>query len=672
GELSIEERKDKATRSNLRRRAEKLATPVREDLNGMSAEETAALVHEMDVHQVELDLQNEELKLGQKELEQSRNRYADLWDFAPVAYFTLSDHNLILEANLTAATLLGVERRRLLKNAFTRFVAPDSSNAFYVCVGKVSEENPAAQCELEMVRKDGTRLSAVLNVLLVPGTDNKERYRLNVIDITERKKADEQIRRQAKMLDLVGEAVLAGDIEANIAYWNDAAEKMYGWQRDEALGQNAIALLVPEASRKEAGEIVANLRRGKSWAGEFTVKRKDGTIFPSLFNVTPVFADGKPAGLIGASRDITQRKRMEESLRRSQASLAEAQRIANLGSWEWHVKTGRMRWSPNLYRILGLDSKTFVPTFGTILNVVHPDDRELFAQSANTALTQGKPYDIELKIVKPDGSVRNLHFVAEVNLDETGKPVKLVGTAQDITERKKAEEQVRVYERLATLGKVVGSISHELRNPLGVIDSSVFYLQRHLRKSGGAQEEADEKTLAHLERVHSSVMQATSIIQGLLNLTSVKQLQVETVDLRDVTSWIISESKIPLAVKVAQAFAEQPVKVNADRELLRMALGNIIKNAVQAMEGKGTLAVTIRSDGKEAELTFNDTGPGISQENLENVFQPLFSTKPHGIGLGLSITRMIVERHGGTITVQSAPGKGATFVIRLPLAGLSY
>ncbi len=231
---------------------------------------------------------------------------------------------------------------------------------------------------------------------------------------------------------------------------------------------------------------------------------------------------------------------------------------------------------------------------------------------------------------------------------------------KEIAERKQMEERLLASERLATLGQFSGNISHELRNPLGVIDSSVYYLKTKLK-------DADEKVQQHLDRVKSSVGSSTAIIESLLNLTRMKEPQLSGLDLIAITSDAISTSKMPTGVNVTRNFPEQEVLVDADQEQLRMAFQNIIKTAIEAMDSKGTLTVTVRRsvDG-QAEVAFADTGPGIAPEDLDRVFQPLFSTKAKGIGFGLSIAKMIVDRHNGSIEAKSEPGKGAVILIRLP------
>lgn len=232
---------------------------------------------------------------------------------------------------------------------------------------------------------------------------------------------------------------------------------------------------------------------------------------------------------------------------------------------------------------------------------------------------------------------------------------------EDITERRQMQERLLVAERLATLGQFSGNISHELRNPLSVIDSSVYYLKTRLK-------DADEKTQQHLDRIKSSVVSSTAIIESLLNLTRMEKPRLGRLNLIAITADAVAAFKVPSAVNIVNKFPEEEVAINADGEQLRMAFKNVIKNAVEAMDGQGTLTVTAytTADGK-AEVSFTDTGSGIAAENLERVFQPLFSTKAKGIGFGLSIARTIINKHGGTIEAKSEPGKGANIIIKFPL-----
>jgi PAS domain S-box-containing protein len=295
------------------------------------------------------------------------------------------------------------------------------------------------------------------------------------------------------------------------------------------------------------------------------------------------------------------------------------------------------------------------------LDLIAPSDHENIAKNMRKALKKGLIRGVECTLLRADGSNFPGELSTSVLKDASGNPVGYVTISRDITERKQMQERLLTSERLATLGQFSGSISHELRNPLGVVDSSVYYLKTKLKG-------ADEKVQEHLDRIKSSVASATAIIESMLNLTRMKEPRRQKLDLIAVTADAISTFRVSATVNVAQNFPDREVLVNADREQLLIAFENIVKNAVEAMDGEGTLTVTVQvTDDGQAEVSFADTGAGIAAEYLEKVFQPLFSTKANGIGFGLSIAKMVIDRHGGTIGAKSKPGKGATIIIQLPL-----
>lgn len=299
----------------------------------------------------------------------------------------------------------------------------------------------------------------------------------------------------------------------------------------------------------------------------------------------------------------------------------------------------------------------------TYYHLVPPDllEKGEVDQLNREVLERGSVIRHQTRRTRKDGSIIDVALTRSALRDAQGNIIGFMAIIADITERKQMQERLLAAERLATMGQLSGNISHELRNPLGVIDSSAFYLKTRLK-------DADAKVQEHLDRIRSSVRNATAVIQSLVDLTRMKQPQLERVDIREVAADAVASFKVPAEVSVTQDYPEGVVLVSGDREQLRMAFQNIVKNALQAMEGGGKLTSTILStaDG-QAEVSFADTGPGIAPENLEKVFQPLFSTRATGMGFGLSLTRMIIERHGGTIKVQSPPGRGVVFVVRLPL-----
>ena len=226
---------------------------------------------------------------------------------------------------------------------------------------------------------------------------------------------------------------------------------------------------------------------------------------------------------------------------------------------------------------------------------------------------------------------------------------------------KKTQEDLLIAERLAVLGQLAGSISHEIRNPLNVISSSAYFLKMKL-------ESEDKKVWEHIERIEGEVRNSAAVIDSLLSLSGMKEPKIERHGLMAVFNHVLAGSHIPETVKVIKDLPQEEIFIDADREQLCMAFHNIIKNAVEAMNARGELILKINKESNaHVKMLFTDTGPGILPENIEKVFQPLFTTKARGMGFGLSICKMIVEKHKGSIAATSELGKGATIAITLPL-----
>lgn len=234
-------------------------------------------------------------------------------------------------------------------------------------------------------------------------------------------------------------------------------------------------------------------------------------------------------------------------------------------------------------------------------------------------------------------------------------------TARDITERKQMQDRLLALQRLATLGEFLGSVSHELRDPLTLIGIAVQWLKTKL-------EDTEEEVKKHLDRIDTQLDSCWCTIESLLSLAKMTEPRIESLDLISIAYSAIATSEVPETVDVVENLLDEEVLIDGDQEQLRMAFRNIVTNAVQAMEGKGTLTLTVgRTADDQAEVSLTDTGPGIHPENVDKVLEPLFSTRAEGTGLGLSIAKAIVEKHGGTIDAKSEPGHGATFIVRLPL-----
>ena len=276
--------------------------------------------------------------------------------------------------------------------------------------------------------------------------------------------------------------------------------------------------------------------------------------------------------------------------------------------------------------------------------------------------SKGFVRDYPLAIRHTSGQTIDVLYNAVVYRNEAGDVQGVFAAARDITERKEMEEQLVRSEKLAILGQLAGSISHELRNPLGVIKNAVYFLN-------AALEEPEPEVKETLELLEEEVATSEHIISSLLDFARPKSPTPRSVDIDDILQEALAYITIPENIQVVNQLDKSLPAIPADPDQLVQVFGNIILNAIQAMPEGGQLVIKSEVLSPQWVATsFTDTGAGIPKENLNKLFEPLFSTKAKGIGLGLAITNTLAKEHGGTIEVQSKVGKGSTFTIKLPLS----
>ncbi|MBN1366952.1 MAG: PAS domain S-box protein [Dehalococcoidales bacterium] len=396
----------------------------------------------------------------------------------------------------------------------------------------------------------------------------------------------------------------------------------------------------------------------------------------SIYDFPYIQADGSRL-IMEVGIDVTKEKRTQEALRKAHNSLeARVQErtkelqetrdyldnlfnYANAPIIVWNPEFKITRFNHAFERLTRL---TAAEVLGRKLDVLFPENNRETSMELIRNLVKGERWEVvEIPILRADGTVRTVLWnSANIYADDGITLVAIIAQGQDITTLKDTQGKLLSYERLATIGKVSGSIAHEIRNPLAIIDSSLFYLEKILP-------DTDERVKTHLSRISSATRQCASVIEALLKMTHPDELRLGSVDLQKFIDVILSEY-CPVGITTVNDFLSETITIKGDQEQLRIAFGNIIRNAVQAMNGRGTLTIAIRTNRDNVDISIGDTGPGIPPENIEKIFEPLFSTKAKGVGLGLSIAKSIVELHDGKITATSELGEGAVFTVRFPLS----
>jgi PAS domain S-box-containing protein len=379
--------------------------------------------------------------------------------------------------------------------------------------------------------------------------------------------------------------------------------------------------------------------------------------------------------LQAASRE---RESAQESLRRSEGYLAEAQKLTHTGSWVWGV-AGRdaLHLSDEWYRIFGFNPKDGMPTWEQRLQRIHPEDRARWCEAIDHAVDRKSDYDVEFRTLLPGGTVKYVHSVGHPVFDASGDLVKFVGSSTDITERKRAEESLRQAQsdlarinRVTTMGELTASLAHEVNQPIAAAVTNANTCLRWLTRDHPDLEEAREAAM----RIVKDGTRAAEIIKRIRQLFQKGSSERELVNINE----IIREMTVLLrgeaarySVSIRTELSADIPQVMGDRVQLQQVLMNLMINGIDAMkEVNRTRELAIKSQRIEADrvlVSVNDTGAGLPQEQAEQIFTAFFTTKPNGTGLGLSISRSIVESHGGRLWAVNNSPCGASFSFALPI-----
>jgi PAS domain S-box-containing protein len=371
----------------------------------------------------------------------------------------------------------------------------------------------------------------------------------------------------------------------------------------------------------------------------------------------------------------------DEALRQSEERMRLAAAAVNLGIWEWHLATNEI-WATNARRAVLGSPSTGKVTFEDFMSQVHPDDRSRIRQTINDAVRDAKDYESEYRLVLPDGIVRWMSTRGSIQFDSAGKPSRLLGISIDITARKQAEldaqrgrAELSHLSRVALMGEMSASIAHELNQPLSGILSNAAAGQRFIDR--GDFDLCEVREL--LGDIISDGRRASDVVRGIRGMVKKEQLARRLVNLNEVVmdAWRMASSDALLhSCQLETSLDPNLPAIDADPVQLQQVLLNLAINAFDAMRdtpaSKRKVLIATQSNGDGTVRTsVRDYGVGISDEVQDRLFDPFFSTKTEGLGMGLAIVRSIVESHGGTITAENADGGGTRFEFVLPVNCMS-
>ena len=465
-------------------------------------------------------------------------------------------------------------------------------------------------------------------------------------------------------------------------YWSEELYRIFGFDPQQGLPtrEQPLERIHQEDLDKFLHTFETAIRQKVDAELEYRIMLPDGSVkYVHTIGHPVLNADGELAELVGTTVDITARKRAEETLRRSQAYLAEAERLTHTGSFAGDSTTQPLYWSEELYRTFGFDPQQGLPTRDQPLERIHPEDRDSFLQAFSRVIDQRVDSEVEFRIVLPDGAVKWVHGIGHPVLNANGELVEVIGTTVDITERKHAEEErVRLHQletdlehinRVSIMGELTASIAHEVNQPLSGVVSNGSACLRWLAGDTPNIEEARETA----RRIVRDGRRAAEIIGRIRALTKRTAMPRGKLDLnetiREILPLVGDEAK-KKSVMIRTCFGNDVFPVLGDRVQLQQVVLNLVMNGIEAMNtiadrARELLITSRNTDPDQVEVTVEDSGTGLDPDASARIFDAFYTTKPAGMGMGLSICRSIIEAHDGQLWVVPNTPRGAVFQFAL-------
>jgi two-component system sensor kinase FixL len=485
------------------------------------------------------------------------------------------------------------------------------------------------------------------------------------------------------VLDAAVDAVIVIDVNGIIELVNHAGERLFGYLEEDLRGRN-VSVLMPEPYRTQHDGYLRRYMETREphiigIGREVQARRSDGTIFAADLAVGLV-KGSDPQRFVGFIRDITQRKRAQEALLRSESELNTAQAMANIGNYVIHFDgRGKDYRSPQFWRILGIEPQATLADFiAFLLSVTDPADRDAVVQAMHSLDKDADSFDITYRILRPDSSIRYVHHIAQVQRGEHGRVTRHVGTLHDITDRQLAaiearemQERLTHFGRISTMGEMAAGIAHEINQPLTAIAT---YAQGCQRMLANPQAMDADDVANGLKQIENQALRAGEVIRRLRSFVKNKEVRREPVQPNQLLDDLLMLAQTDMRhhdVRIRIEPGDNLPQIQADPVQIQQVILNLVRNSIDAMletpqERREILLRTQLNDDGDVEFTVADRGPGLSAAAQDKLFDPFFTTKSGGTGLGLPISLSIVRAHGGKVWYRPNEGGGAAFYFSLP------
>lgn len=582
---------------------------------------------------------------------------------------------LFIFVNDKACASLEYDRQELLKMGVTDIETTFPDN--FSWQAHVNELRQKGSLIMEGIhkRKNGTTFPVEVNISYV--VLNTREYMVAIVrDISERKMAEEEIAERGAMVQQIMDTASVGiglvNKHGRIIHANRRMAEMFGCTMEELIGSEYVDHVHPseqETSRRNMLALLASAIPPVEL--ERLYRRKDGTEFWGHLSCRSFHdAYGNQFGLIGVIMDINERKKGEEALRENQARLNLALQSAHMGVWHWDIIENRRYFDDLTCQLLGINEAMFSGTAEEFFRVVDPEDREKIKAAHTRTIKKGVPYESAYRVIWPDGSVRFITARGMLVRNDKGQAKRINGILWDITEQHLLQEERLKLQKIESIGTLAGGIAHDFNNLLQGIFGYISMAKVTFDQK--------EKALAMLEQAENALHQSVSLTTQLLTFAKggkpVKQQISLLPVIENAVKFALSGSRCHYQLDIESGLWQ----VGADGGQLEQVIQNIVLNADHAMPEGGSVVITaknvLKPDSKHRQLpkgnyvkiSIQDSGIGIPKKYLQKIFDPYFTTKEKGSGLGLATSYSIIRNHGGLIDVTSEIGKGTTFFVYLP------
>jgi len=641
-----------------------------------------------------------ERKRTEEALRASNERYRSLYENSTIGIYRTSPDGYILMANPALVSMLGYESFEGLskRNLAVEGYEPEYPRLEFQ--KHIERDGEIRGLEAAWKRKDGSIIYVRESARLVRDEKDQPLYYEGMVeDVTERKRAEDALheseQRLASIYDTVGDVIFYLAVEPGEQYRfasvNPAFCRVTGFPSEQVIGRK-VNEIIPEPSLSMVlGKYRQAIEEKAIVRWEETSEYPTGRLIGEV-SIAPIFDNaGNCTNLVGSVHDITERKRGEEALRESEEKFRTlADQSPNM---IFINKKGRIVYAnTKCEELTGYRLEEFYAPDFDFIKLIAPESLEMIRQYFNGHQKGNEFQPYEYTLITKDGKRIEAINSSKLILYESEDAI--LGVVTDISDRKHVEEEIRQLntgleqrveertrelrdaqeklirqEKLAVLGQLAGGVGHELRNPLGVINSAVYYLKL-------VQPDANEKIKQYHAMIEQETHTAEKIINDLLDFARIKSVDRELVSVPGLIQRVLDRYPVPEAIVAKVKFPAGLPEVFADPRQMEQVLGNLVVNACQAMASQssaigvgegGRLTISASQQKEMVAIAVKDTGVGIPPENMSKLFEPLFTTKLKGIGLGLAVSKKLAEANSGRIEVKSEPGKGSTFTLYLPV-----